>query len=605
MKWVITIILILGAAIPLAAQPQIDRQLAEQYFQNGDFEKAAIYYEKLYGDTRLPLFFDRYVACLTRLEQFDEAQKLLKKERKKNPNNYTLALRLGQVYNLQKNRPAAEKEWDRAIRGLKSNQNDILQVAREFTKMGEYAFALKTYEQGKKLVDNFYVFNYEIAEVYGLMGRNEEMIDLYLELIEQNPAYLQNVQNMLARNIDFEDDIERVEILRTRLLKKVQQSSDNALFSEMLIWLFLQRQDYFGAFVQTKALDRRLQEDGRRVITLARVARKNKANDAALAAYEYVTQKGPDFFYYYDARKEWLATRKQLLDETFTTPEADYLTLRDQYVEALPELEKKTSTAATVRELAEIEALRLDQVDSAIIRLETQLEQPRLDKSDKALTQIDLGDYLLIAGRIWDAGILYMKAEKAFKYDEIGERAKYKATKVYYFTGEFEFARGQLDVLKSSTSRLIANDAMYLSNLILDNTGLDSNEVPMRMFARAELLTIQHKYTEALSALDSISTGYPDHGLNDDVLFQRYKLFFQARDFEKAANALEGIVSNYGDDILGDDAVFKLAELNEQYLNNPSPAKELYEKILFEYPGSLYVVEARTRFRTLRGDTIN
>jgi tetratricopeptide (TPR) repeat protein len=220
-----------------------------------------------------------------------------------------------------------------------------------------------------------------------------------------------------------------------------------------------------------------------------------------------------------------------------------------------------------------------------------------------ALTKIKLGDFLVVKNQVWDAALYYMQAEKAFKYDELGDRAKFKAAKIYYYTGEFDYARSQLDVLKGSTSKLIANDAMYLSNLINDNTIIDTTFKPMEMFARADLLLEQKKFSKAFATLDSIDAEYPGHSLQDDILMKRYELNKKMGEYQESAQNLEKLIKNYSNDILGDDAHFKLAELYEHHLNNEDRARELYQKILTDYSGSLYVVEARKRFRKLRGDS--
>jgi TolA-binding protein len=56
---------------------------------------------------------------------------------------------------------------------------------------------------------------------------------------------------------------------------------------------------------------------------------------------------------------------------------------------------------------------------------------------------------------------------------------------------------------------------------------------------------------------------------------------------------------------LGDDALFSLASLEESYLKDNEKAKQHYQELLTKYPGSLYTVEARKRFRKLRGDNLN
>ena len=88
-------------------------------------------------------------------------------------------------------------------------------------------------------------------------------------------------------------------------------------------------------------------------------------------------------------------------------------------------------------------------------------------------------------------------------------------------------------------------------------------------------------------------------------MYKRYEIKFKQYKYQEAANYLEAIVKNYNDDLLGDDAMFKLAELYETKLNDKDKAKQLYEDLLVKHPDSLFTVEARKRFRRLRGDNVN
>jgi TolA-binding protein len=93
--------------------------------------------------------------------------------------------------------------------------------------------------------------------------------------------------------------------------------------------------------------------------------------------------------------------------------------------------------------------------------------------------------------------------------------------------------------------------------------------------------------------------------LADDILYKKAQIELKHAKYKEAAEFYDAIVKNYGDDIFGDDALFKLADLYENQFKNFDKAKELYQQLLIKYPGSLYVVEARKRFRKLRGDSIN
>ncbi|MDF1673018.1 MAG: hypothetical protein P1U41_05910, partial [Vicingaceae bacterium] len=145
-----------------------------------------------------------------------------------------------------------------------------------------------------------------------------------------------------------------------------------------------------------------------------------------------------------------------------------------------------------------------------------------------------------------------------------------------------------------------ANDAMQLSILITDNIGIDTTEAPLLMYARADLLAFQNKNEEAMLMLDTLKQEYPAHTIMDDILYKRFQINYMQQKFEAAAENLQEIINSYSTDILADDALFNLALLNDNQFNNKEKAAELYKKIMFDYQSSIYVVDARKRYRELR-----
>ena len=210
-----------------------------------------------------------------------------------------------------------------------------------------------------------------------------------------------------------------------------------------------------------------------------------------------------------------------------------------------------------------------------------------------------------MTGDIWEASLRYSQVEKAFKHEEIGNEAKFRNAKISYYTGDFKWAQAQLDVLKGATAKLISNDAMDLSMTISDALAIDTNEAPLLIFARADLLAFQNKDDEAISSFDSINKLFPNHALADDILYKKAAIALKHADYTKAVAYYDTITKKYGDDILGDDALFKLADITENQFKDLGKAKDLYQQLLEKYPASLYVVEARKRFRKLRGDALN
>ena len=191
-----------------------------------------------------------------------------------------------------------------------------------------------------------------------------------------------------------------------------------------------------------------------------------------------------------------------------------------------------------------------------------------------------------------------------YEGDPLGHQAKFRNAKLAFYNGEFEWASAQLDVLKGSTSELIANDALQLALVIQENT-VDSNDAPLKLFAAADLMIFRNQYDDAQKKLDSINTLYPGHSLEDDILMLRAQMALKKRDYTAAFDYYEKVYTKYSDDVYADDALFKAAQVQEKFLNNPTKAKELYEKLILDYKGSVYGVEARNRFRILRGDSVN
>ena len=219
--------------------------------------------------------------------------------------------------------------------------------------------------------------------------------------------------------------------------------------------------------------------------------------------------------------------------------------------------------------------------------------------------KLDLGDYYLVSGDVWESTLLYSQVDKTFKDGPLGELARFKNAKLSYFKGEFDWSQAQLNILKAATSELIANDALDLSIFILDNLGLDSTLTPMQMYSKAELLSFQNKHDVALKVLDSIITFFPGHPLEDDIYFVKAKTYLRKMKFDQAIEYLDRILNEYPGEILGDDANFLLAEVYQYQKKDLDKARNLYERIILEYKGSLYSVEARKRYRKLRGDNLN
>lgn len=597
----------------IIAQASEDEQLALQFFQNKEYDKALDYYEKLYNKKSSQQFYTPYLNCLLQLKEFKKAEKLVKKQIKQNPENPEIIVDLGIVYTQGGEPGKAKNAMELAIKSIKEDEQ-VFTVAKAFSAIQQYDYAIETFLKGRKISQNEYPYIFELADTYAAKGDKLAMIHEYLDALETEDSYIQSVQNSLQTSFGNEADTKQNELLKTELLKRIARRPDKPILSELLIWMQIQQKDFEGAFVQAKALDKRKKEEGGRLMSLGQLSTANENYDLALKAYQYVIAKGPESHLYKQARTDLLDVyyQKIIVKGVYTTDEL--LELEKNYYTTLNELGKEagdfytgnqTGSNILIKRLAHLQAFYLNKPKEAIRLLEEAIELSNLPVSAKAECKLELADILLMTGDIWEASLRYSQVEKAYKYDVMGQEAKFRNAKISYYTGDFKWAQAQLDVLKGATSKLISNDAMDLSLLISDALAIDTNIAPLMIFSRADLLAFQNKDDQAIITLDSINVLFPNHALADDILYRKAKIELKHSKYTEAAAFYDTIVKNYGDDILGDDALFKLADLNENQFANPEKAKELYQQLLIKYPGSIYVVESRKRFRKLRGDTLN
>lgn len=591
-------------SFPSSAQSGNDRKLADQYLESAEYEKAAELYDKL--SDRDPFgTYPNYLRCLLSMRAYDKAEKLVKKFIKRQPDNLSFGADLGFVYFSSGDEAKANQQYDKTIKLLKPDQGMIIMLANAFIMRQDWDHALATYLQGKGLIKEEYGFHFELAEVYYQKGDFTGMINEYLDAVAENPMTQQQVLNILQARVGYDPENNKADLLRTSLLRRIQRNPEQSMFSEMLIWLFVQQKDFESAFLQAKALDKRLKEDGSRVMSLGNLAASNQVYDAALKCYQYVIDKGNDNVNYIPARMELLNTYNKKITEENSYTSADLIKLEKDYETTLSELGRSGKTAGLIRGLAHLRTFYLDRTDSAIADLEQAIDFPGISRQTQAECKLELGDILLFQGNVWDSDLLYAQVDKDFKHDALGQEAKFRSARLDYFRGDFLWAQAQLDVLKSATSQLIANDALFLSLLIMDNMGLDTATDALMLYSKADLLSYRNKNDEALATLDTLLNQFPNHSLTDEAWYKAARIMDVKHNYQAEDSLYKKIVEAYSEDILADDALYHRAELYENKFKDPAKAMELYQDLLTKYPGSLFVVEARKRYRALRGDVLN
>ncbi|WP_107829813.1 tetratricopeptide repeat protein [Mucilaginibacter yixingensis] len=597
MKRALLIFLLFFAVKAFAQSGEID--LARQYSSNGEDEKAQEIYQKLYRQNN-EIYYNDYLEGLLKLKKYDEAESATKKLLRKHPGTIQYNVALARIYKVSGAKDKAEAVYADILKDLPADYNNIAGLATQFYQGENMDMAVRVFLQGRKVLKNDQAFTMELISLYRFKRDKAAMVNEFLNFLPANPGYISQAENTIATTFEPGD----YDMLRTELLKHIQQDPQQLVFPEMLTWQYLQQKDYEQALNQALALSRRRNDGGESIFDLCQTLMANQAYDEAIRGYEYLIGKGSNNPLYLQAKIEQInAKNLKVTADKYT--QADLLSLEKDYNDLLTEFGRSSSTVFAMERLALLEAFKLHKLEDAQKLLEDAIKITNVSGNMLAICKLDLGDIYLMTNQPWEATLLYSQVEKS-NNDNLGQDAKLRNAKLAYYTGDFKWAKGQLDVLKAATSQLIANDALNLSLLISDNTaGADSAGLALKMYARADLLIFMQQPDKAMMTLDSIDKKYPGNSLVDDILMAKARIYLQQKDYKAAVPNLKTIAEQHQYGLWADDAVFMLGDIYENQLNDKEQAKSYYQKIITDYPGSLYINEARKRFRTLRGDKMN
>jgi TolA-binding protein len=585
-----------------APKPGNEEQLALQFYQNQDFTKAAELFEQLYEKKPSLYYYQYLIFSLVETKEYGKAEKLIKKCQKAEPDASRYTVDLGYVKYRSGDPEKAKKLYEEALKKLGPTQQQVFELANAYITRGENEYAIRTYEKGRQLLNNAYPFGFELASVYERMGDFRSATEQYLNMLDVNKSYLNTVQDRIQMTLSYDVNNEKNEILRKTLLSRAQKDPDNTNYAELLWWYSIQQKDFDLALLQAKALDRRFKENGEKLVSLASLAISNEKYDVAIDCYQYLVSKGPTCSYYNLGRRELANTRYLKVISEPSPPKNQLELLEKEFADELAFYGDDPENISVIRNLAHIKAFYLGKPAEAIELLNHAIEMAGVPGADKAKCKIELADILLFTDDVWEATLLYQQAYQDFKYDVLGQEAKFKNAKLSFYIGEFGWAKAQVDVLKAATSKFISNDAIALSLLISENYDADSNTLALGIYARADLLDYRNEESLALQALDSIPRLFGDHPILQQVLYKTAEIMRKQGRYSEADSLFRQLVTEYPEEILADEALMQAAILNEKQLNKKETAMLMYQELLDKYPGSIFVPDARKKFRMLRGD---
>lgn len=573
-------------------------QLARNYFDQGQFEKALITYQKtLKKQPNNNTVLLGLVKTFQQLERYGDVKILINNKINQSRHKGLLLVELGYNYQLQGQDSIAKTKYTQAIQLVKDRMTSPYRVGKALQDHNLLEEAVIAYEAGMEANPNSN-FNRQLARIYGELGEIEKMFNSYLNLANENQAFVASAQRNFAMFINDDPTNDANVIFRKLLLKRLQKEQ-NIIYNELLSWLFIQQKQYKKAFIQEKAIYKRTDGNINGVIDLASITIEENALEEAQEILEYIKEVALD-------EETKLQAEQQLLQIAIkkATTVAQQETIRNRYKALLEYYGINSITVPVQIDYAHFLAFEVKTPGEAATFLKQSVKQP-FNRFDIARLKMELADILVLEEKFNQALIYYSQIQNKIKNSVIAQEARFKVAKTSYYKADFEWAETQLDVLKSSATQLIANDALELLLVIRDNSQEDSLQTALKKYARADLLSYQNKPEQAIKLYGEILEQHKGESIEDEALLAQAKLFEDKFAFAKAEKNYITIIDFYKDGILADDAYYRLARLYENNLGQPEKAKSNYERIIFDFADSIYYVEAQKRFRSLRGDAIN
>ena len=577
--------------------------LANEYYTMGDVDKALDMYKKLARNKKnIPIIHRNYFELLLSMDDLKTAEKYIDDVIKSRPDNIYYTIDKGLLYQRANDLDKESSYYKKVFNDLKKDDRKTRQAAQYLIGKQKLDYAEELYLMARNEQKDPYRYAIELATIYRLLNEKDKMIREYLNFVNRSPNNLPYVRNVLQNYLTESEDLKSLENL---LYDLIQKDPENNIYSELIIWVNIQQRNFYGAFIQARAYDLRMGKEGNEIFEVGLIALENKDYETAIDIFDHLIKNYQTSYIYPIAKRYKIKSREELVKNTFPVNESEIRKLIDDYNLLVLEIGVNSRTAEALLSKSHLHAFYLNEMDSAILILNTIITIPRISPELKAKCKLDLGDIYLLKGEYWESVLLYAQVEKARKDSPTGYEAKLRSAKLSYYKGDFALAQQHLDVLKLATSREIANDAMKLSLLIKDNTGLDTSDFLLKKYADIELLLFQNKKQEALDSLNIMYDKYKGSKLTDEILWLLSSIYLEKGEFQRSIDFLNIIVDEYGEDIFGDDAFFRMAEIYDYHLDNVEKSKSLYQEFLSKYPGSFYAAEARKRFRTLRGDYVN
>ncbi len=611
---VVSLLAGLSAACAQTSGADAKFRLAQGLEQAGDYERAASLYRELRQQYRsTPAYFEGLRRVLAQLKKYDELIALMQEQLAAAPENPALRAQLGSVFYRAGMEGEAYREWDSAVTYGAVNANRYRIVANVMVENRLLDRAVEVYRRGRAACRDSSLFTFELVQ---LLTVSMEYHEAALELIQwyqMNPTQGSLVQSRLALFTGKPEG-------RAAAIEAVHQAQGNrsdARLEELLGWLYLEGREYDRALEVYRSLDRSLRSEGVTVLGFADRARREGAFSIAAEAYRVAIatplspQKLPAARFGYAMTLKDLAAVVDTATQPLKAPSSlgneggiryrDALLSFRRIIEDYPISEWSAKSNYQIGLIQFEKFFDLDQAIASFRRVEEGVSGIPQIRYDVALK---IGNVLIAQGdTAGAAGQFRIVGSARDATPDQADEAGLRLAELDFFAGRFHEAQDRLSDITVNLRADYANDALALQAFLQSNAAVSPEA--LRRYARAQFLTRQHKNTEAIAILNEIVEHDPGGVLAPDALLAVGTLQADAGLYREAILTYTRLGSGFGNAGVPTDRVqFTIAEIFEFGLKDHKAALAAYEKLLTDFPASIWVATSRKRIRTLRGDPL-
>lgn len=613
------------ANILLAQSPEENKfQLAQSYEQSREFEEALRIYEDIYKTNKQEKYFEPIVRIYKQENRFKELLPFVEERIRNYPSakNYILA---GEIYWQLGQVAEANSMWDKARKDYSNNPETYLSITLTLNQLKQFEKTIPILIEAKqKFSKNTEIIDALVkAYIFTNMYQDGFKESLYLYNLSGD---LQKAQSRLYAMMTDTNAITFINNAFTKEIKKDENIAILILYS----WFLRSIKNYEEAFNIVVKIDNKNNNKGKDVFTFANESRRDEQFDIAIKAYQYIKDMGRTNPYYDNAVYEYTQTTESRLfalnyNKNNLELKKSFESIIAEYKKIIKDNPKTQNSENAKMRIATIERNIMKNNKAAIEMLKDIIEIKlniilvleatnelvdiyiainELNKANELINNIlntEIKDTKTqttkIKGNAQLPSNLIITSNNIDIKNYVNE-IKYNKAEILYYQGFIDSSLALYYVLLDSLSDDIVNDALYRITFMEQNKEHIDH---LSDFAKAEYLLFREQYSDAIKSFNEIIKAVEGETLAELSKIKIAEIEIKQNNNNVAKTILTNYLEENAYPLYGDNALFLLGNIAEEE-KNYIDAQQYYGDILYKYPRSVYISEARNRIRTIRGN---